>query len=598
MKYHPGLERLRAIADLVRTDPRAAQTAAAAYLTDNAERPAAWRASALVARAMGNLAVADQHDISAIVAGARRPAFAAAHNAFVAGHLEEAETRLRAYLLDEDPEDAGGALLLAKIALRCGAHQQAENLARRAIQLAPSFVEAWMALARIQHEAGAVYPALASLDHLLALAPTHIDALALKAGILVQLRRLDEADAVFCVLHQHHPDDSRGWMNHAFMLKTIGRGADATAAYRRAIALQPANGQAWWGLANLRSERFDETDIATMEAALSQPTITDEERLHLHFALGKVLEGQAHYAGAFAQFTAGAALRVVQTPHNPDRVSANVARVTEIFTPRFYADREGWGCPADDPIFIISLPRSGSTLVEQILASHSQVEGTEELFDLERIALDIGRDLPGGYLDRIERLTRDEVRALGEAYLASTRRFRQSGRARFTDKMPGNWAYAGLIRLILPNAGIVAIRRHPLGCGVANFTQHFNWGIDFSYDLAHIGQFYADFVKQMAHFDAVAPGHICQLTHESLVDDFENQVRRMLDHLGMDFEPACLRFHETARPIHTPSSEQVRRPINRDGFDRWRNYDPWLGPLKAALGSVLDHYPLNPPHLD
>ena len=234
-------------------------------------------------------------------------------------------------------------------------------------------------------------------------------------------------------------------------------------------------------------------------------------------------------------------------------------------------------------------------MVEQILASHSAIEGTEELYDLEQIALGIAPDAPGGYLDTIASLTREDVQALGEAYLARTQRFRKSGKPRFTDKMPSNWVYAGLIRLILPNAGIIDIRRHPLDCGVANFTQHFNWGIDYAYDLDHIGQFYSAYVQQMSHFDHAAPGSIHHLTHEALVDDLETEVRRMLDYLHLPFEPACLQFHETRRAVHTPSSEQVRRPINRDGQGRWRHYDQWLGPLKAALGSVLDHYPQPPP---
>ena len=461
--------------------------------------------------------------------------------------------------------------------------------------LAPGYDEARLTLARMQYDAGNAQAALATLADLLARAPHHLRGLSLKATVLVQLRGMEEADATFRTLHEHHPDDSRGWMNHAFLLKTVGRRDEAIAGYRRAIAAEPRNGQAWWGLANLRTAELDDADIHRMRDVLARQDVENDDRLHLLFARGKALEARERYEEAFASFSSGAQLRLSQAPHDPAKVWADVARVGEVFTDRFFADREGWGCPAADPIFIVSLPRSGSTLVEQILSSHPAIEGTEELFDLERIALNIAPDAPGGYLDRVASLTRDEVRALGEAYIASSSRFRSTGTPRFTDKMPGNWIYTGLIRLILPNAHIVDIRRHPLGCGVANYTQHFNWGINYSYDLDHIGQFYGAYVRQMAHFAQAVPGYVNHLTHEALIEDVEGEVRRMLAYLDLPFDEACLRFHETKRAIYTPSSEQVRRPINRDGVDRWRHYEQWLAPLKAALGPVLDHYPLPPP---
>lgn len=589
---------LVAAMELIPTDPLRAGALAHAFLTDNGDLPAAWRVAAIATRAIGDASAADRLDLEAIAAGSRRPGLAAAQKEFAADRLEEAEVLVRNYLRSEDPEDSGAALLLARIAARCGAYQQAENLARRALLLAPGYDEARMALALIQYDARDADAALTTLEALLARVPDHLRALALKAGIFVQLRRMTDADETFLQIHLYHPEDSRGWMNHAFMLKTIGRADDAIAAYRRAIATNPGNGQAWWGLANLKTVRFDEVDIAAMNAALAHEDISTEERLHFYFALGRALEGARRYKEAFANFATGANLRLMQTPNDPGKVRANVARAAQVFTSQFFAERRGWGCPAEDAIFIVSLPRSGSTLVEQILASHSAIEGTEELYDLERIALEIAPDQPHGYLDKIASLNRDEVRALGEAYLSSTARFRKSGKPRFTDKMPSNWVFAGLIRLILPNAKIIDIRRHPLDCGVALFTQHFNWGIDFSYDLDHIGQFYSAYVRQMSHFDRAAPQAIHHLTHEALVDDLEGEVRRMLDYLNLPFKPACLKFHETKRAVHTPSSEQVRRPINRDGQGRWCLYEPWLGPLKEALGAVLDHYPQPPPFDD
>ncbi|WP_404711849.1 sulfotransferase [Sphingomonas sp. MMS24-J13] len=589
------LQRLDAIVARSKSDPAGAFASAKTFTEDYPAIPAGWRVLALTMRAAGDNPAADQIDLRAIALGAQSAGLEAAEREFAAGRLEQAELFVRAYLRDQDARDPGAALLLAKIAARSGARQQAETLAQRALLLAPGFDEARMALAHFQNDAHNAHGALSTLDDLLARAPDHLRGLSLKASILMRLRRMDEADAVFDRLHEQHPADSRGWMNHAFLLKTIGERQEAILAYRNALAANPANGQAWWGFANLKIAAFDETDIVTMETALTRDDISADDRLHLLFALGKALESRERYEEAFTRFSAGAKLRLQQAPHDPNKVWADVGRVRETFTPRFLAEREGWGCPEPDPIFIVSLPRAGSTLVEQILASHSAIEGTEELFDLEKIALEIAPDRPGGYLDRVADLTRDEVCKLGDAYLASTARFRDTTKPRFTDKMPSNWMYAGLIRLILPNAKIIDVRRHPLGCGVANFTQHFNWGINFSYDLDHIGQFYRAYVAQMSHFDRTIPGHIHHLTHEGLIDDLEHEVRRMLAYLDLPFEPACLRFYETRRAVHTPSSEQVRKPINRDGVDRWRHYERWLDPLKTALGPVLDFYPNPPP---
>ncbi|MET0247352.1 MAG: sulfotransferase, partial [Sphingomonas sp.] len=276
---------------------------------------------------------------------------------------------------------------------------------------------------------------------------------------------------------------------------------------------------------------------------------------------------------------------------DPDKVTRNVDSAIRRFTPGFFAARSGQGYPAADPIFIVSMPRSGSTLIEQILASHSMIEGTEELYDLERIALDLAPGEPAGsYLNRIGDLTASQLRDLGRHYIDATQRHRHTDRPFFTDKMPSNWVFTGLIHLILPNAKIVDVRRHPMACGFANFAQHYNWGINFAYDLTDIGSFYRDYVRQMAHFDQVSPGLVHRVIHEELVGNLEGEVRRLLDYLGLPFEEGCLRFHETDRAVHTPSSEQVRQPVNRRGFDTWRNYEPWLGPLKESLGEVLENY--------
>lgn len=553
--------------------------------------PAAYRVGAIASRKLGRTAYAERLELEGIAAGLKHPLMQKAQNSLAEDRLEEAEVAVRAYL-KEDPENPGGALILAEIAKKCGAHREAANLFKRAILFAPAYAEARLAFAKAQRDTGRYDDAIATIDGLLSREAEHLPALSLKAAILVQMRRFEQAEEVFSAMHVAHPTDARGWMNHAFMLKTVGRQEEAIEAYRKSIVHDPRNAQAWWGLANLKTVKFGPDDIAAMRSTLTDQSLDHDDRLHLLFALGKALDDANDPAGAFEAFSLGARLRLERTPHDPQRVFENIRKVSQTCSPAFFAERRDWGFQARDPIFIVSLPRSGSTLVEQILASHPLIEGTEELYDIERIAINLGGSKSAdAYLDKLASLNRDDVIGLGQHYIEATQRFRFTDRPYFTDKMPSNWVFIGLISLILPNAKIIDIRRHPLGCGFANFSQHFNWGINFSYDLSHIGQFYTAYVKQMAHFDQALPGRIHHLTYEGLIEDTETEVRRMLDYLELPFDPSCLRFFENRRAVHTPSSEQVRSPINRDGMERWQKYEPWLGPLKAALGPVLDNYP-------
>jgi len=510
------------------------------------------------------------------------------------GKLEDAERLIRPYLR-ENPEDVGAALILGTIAERCDAAKEAENLYCRAILLAPAYLEARIMLAKLLQGSGRRDDALLILEGILAHDSGHFGALSLKAGIFVQARKLEEAKLIYHHLVQLHKSDGRSWINYAHLLKTMGHFDEAVAGYRRAVKLEPGRGIAWWGMANLKTFIFLPDDIASMRKGLEGHDVDDDDRIHLHFALGKALGDHGDYQASFAHYEQGNRLRLEKAPHDPDRVSATVRQIERVFTQDFVADHEKMGCKAGDPIFIVGLPRSGSTLVEQILASHPQIEGTEELFDIERIALQLVPGQPSGaYLDRLVDLDPAKLRSLGEHYLAATRRVRHTDRPYFTDKMPGNWIYIALIHSILPSAKIVDVRRHPLGCGFANFAQHFNWGINFAYDLTNIGRYYRQYVRLMQHFDAVMPGRIHRIFYEDLVADTEREVRRLMFYLDLPFDPACLRFFENRRAVHTPSSEQVRRPINRDGMDKWNKYEPWLAPLKAALGPVLDEYPAVP----
>jgi tetratricopeptide (TPR) repeat protein len=366
------------------------------------------------------------------------------------------------------------------------------------------------------------------------------------------------------------------------------------AAYKRAIDLEPGLGDAYWSLANLKTEPFTDDEVAAMETQLGRPEISAEDRLHLQFALGKSREDAGEFEAAFAHYTEGARLRRASHAYDADDTMAVVARSKALYSKAFFADRAGWGADSAAPVFIVGLPRSGSTLIEQILASHSMVEGTMELPEIGAFVSDFRRaerrrqDTP--YPDVVGELSAAEIEAYGRSYLDRTRVYRKLGRAHFIDKMPNNFMHIGFIHLILPKAKIIDARRLPMAACFSAFKQHFARGHAFSYDLADAGRYYRDYVELMAHFDDVLPGRIQRVIYEDMVEDTEAQVRRLLAYMELPFEAACLKFYENDRAVRTASSEQVRRPIFREGLDQWRNYEPWLEPLKMALGPTLNDW--------
>jgi hypothetical protein len=338
--------------------------------------------------------------------------------------------------------------------------------------------------------------------------------------------------------------------------------------------------------------------VQVMRTQLQDARLQDDDRLHFHFAAGKALEDAGRYAESFEHYAAGNAIRRGQVRYDPEENADHVRRSRAALTPDFFAARAGSGSPAPDPIFIVGLPRSGSTLIEQILASHSQVEGTQELPDLAILARRLSgkklRSQESLYPEVLAELGMNDFHALGEEFLTMTRVQRKSAAPLFIDKMPNNFAHVGLIHLILPNAKIIDARRHPLGCGFSCFKQHFARGQHFTYDLAELGRYYRDYVALMVHMDEVLPGRVHRVFYESMVEDTEAEVRRLLAYCHLPFEEACLRFYENERAVRTASSEQVRTPIYREGLDQWQHYEPWLGPLKNALGPVLETYPAVP----
>ena len=501
--------------------------------------------------------------------------------------LHVAEPLLKAYLKD-DPFDARAIRMLAELAWRIGRSADAENLLRRSLEIAPGFGAARAQLALILGRTGRPAEALPLLDELFAEDGDHIGNINLKAATLGRLGDFEEAIALYERVLKIAPRQPRVWLSYGHMLKTVGRLDEGIAAYRKAIEIAPNSGEAWFSLANLKTVKFDAADIAAMEAGLADGGISDEDRFHLDFALGKAFHDARDSAAAFGHYAAGNALRRKAHPFDRERISRAVDRAIDVFTAEAFAARSG-GCDAPDPIFVIGMPRAGSTLVEQILASHSLVEGTSELPDMPAIAKSI-EGYPAGALE----LDEEARRGRGEEYLRRSTVQRRSERPFFVDKLPNNWLFAPLIALILPNARIIDARRHPLSCCMSNFRQHFARGQNFAYDLGDLGAYYADYVRLMAHVDAVLPGKVHRVIYERMVDDTEVEVRALLAHCELEFEPACLAFHETERAVRTPSSEQVRQPIYRDATSEWQRYDEFFAPLREALGPVLEAYPASP----
>ena len=532
----------------------------------------------------------DARSARAVAAGVRNPRLMTAALALQENRINDAEPLLRAHLKD-DPFDVAAIRMLAEVAARIGRWRDSENLLRRALELSPGFGAARANLATVLYRQGRPADAISELDRLIgeAIDVETFGAANLKAAALGRIGEFEEGIAIYEALLNEQPNQPKVWMSYAHALKTVGRTEDGVKAYRRALDIAPHLGEVWWSLANLKVVRFSDDDIAAMEKALADPGLSDTDRLHLDFALGKALEDRKDYAASFARYDSGNAIRRKSNSYRADDTTSFVDDCIALFTPEFFAERHGWGCQANDPVFVVGMPRSGSTLIEQILASHSQIEGTQELPDTPALAR-----RGGNYPQRLKDLPPERFRELGEEYLARTRIHRKTDRPQFVDKLPNNWAHVGFIRLILPNATIIDARRHPLACGFSNFKQHFARGQDFSYALDDMGRYYADYVRLIAHFDTVLPGFVHRTIHEQLIDDTEAEIRALISACGLEFEEGTLRFFETDRAVRTPSSEQVRRPINRDGTDAWKGFEPWLEPLKSALGPVLTAYPGTP----
>jgi tetratricopeptide (TPR) repeat protein len=483
--------------------------------------------------------------------------------------------------------------LLARIRWKQGELDVAADLFSALIDYKPDDRNARQERAGLNLERRDYPEALADIEALLVADPYSAFLRMLQAGAWAGLGDHDRAISAYRTLLETDPSRPEMLLLLGHSLKAVGRQSEAIAAYRAAATARPAFGDAWWSLANLKTWHFASGDVAQMRAEEENLTTTNVDRLHLCFALGKALDDDGDYAASWQYYLRGNCLRRTESHYRPEITEAVTSRQIANCTAAFLARRSGSGTPSADPIFVVGLPRSGSTLVEQILASHSHVEGTQELPTLPRIAAELG----GGYADPLrssypevlDSLDQDHFRRLGERYLELTHTFRD-GRPRFVDKMPNNFRHIGLIHLILPNARIIDVRRDPMACCVANLRQLFAGGQDFTYGIEEIASYYRSYLELMRHWDAVLPGRVLRVIYDDLVDDLDAEVRRLLGHCDLAFEPSSLEFHRTQRSVNTPSSEQVRQPIYRDGLTDWRKYEPWLDPLKHELGDALANW--------
>ena len=530
-------------------------------------------------------------------AKAPEPEVAEARRLIDENKLEEAEVLLRKHLaaVRNDPP---AMHMMAEIAAYCGLRADSDRILDHSARIHGDDPDALAHLASTLQRIAVredipelIFKAARVYDRALELDPVHERALAQKAEMMMRTRGLEQSHALYRRLISLNSQVAGNWLNYGYLLKTLGDAGDAVAAIRTALALEPENGSWWWTLADLQNVRLFDSDIAEMEAALERADMPVSQRVPLHFALARALDGKGEFERAIGQIERGSEVRAkIEKPERKILVE-DAAFIRDTFTAEFFEERQGWGDARRGPIFILGMHRAGSTLVEQILSSHSQIEGSEELFIVSNLSTELVNDHPHEDPAEILRgLKNEDFESFAKRYFEISSRSRRTQRPYLTDKYPGNWKLVGLIHCMLPNAKIIDVRRNPMDCCFANYFRYYGSAADHSFSQAAMGRYYADYVEAMRHFDAVLPGRVHRLIHDDLVDDLEGEVGRLLDYIGVQPEANCLRFFETKRAVHTPSSEQVRQPINRKGFGRWRNYEPWLGELKDALGETLDRW--------
>ena len=572
---------------------RAAEPAIEAFtraVTLNSSLPASWNALQVLYHMTGRRADADHAAAQAANLATLPKEIVAAFSMYADGQIHDAERVVRQYLLTHG-NHVEGMRLLAQIGVKMDVLDDAEFLLENLLQLAPlhhvaRYEYAIVLLKRHKH-----VRAREEIEKLLKVYPDNLSYRTTYATVCAGFGDHRQALPIYQEVLRRTPQDPELHLSIAHGLKTLGRTQEAIDSYRAAAAARPSFGEAYWSLANLKTYRFTDAEINRMRSEEAGEKIALVDRYHLCFAIGKALEDRAEYAESFGYYERGNALKKTECLYRPESLERTANLQQSMCTREFFAAREGFGCDSTAPIFIVGLPRSGSTLIEQILASHSKVEGTMELADIPRLVQDLqGREAMGSiprYPGILEKLGAEDFKRMGEHYLRDTLVYRV-GKPFFIDKMPNNFRHLGLIHLILPNARIIDARREPLACCFSNFKQLFASGQQFTYSIEDITRYYRMYVELMAHWDAALPGRILRVEHERVVEDLDANVRRILEFCNLEFEPGCVDFHKTRRSVHTASSEQVRRPIFKEGIVQWRHFDPWLGPLKAALGPLVE----------
>jgi len=554
----------------------------------------AWRALGSARTEIGDTVGANEASIRHIELSLPHPQLVQAGIAMQLDDMDSAEKILREYI-KKTPQAPIALRMLAKVASKQRLYDNAEGVLARCLGIAPDFDAARRDYAEVLYHLGRSAECVAQLDGLLRRDPFNVGYRLLRASALSQAGEHSQAVKIYDEVLLGQPGLPMFWVIYGDTTRAVGRTADSIAAYRKAISLRPSFGAAYWSLASLKTYSFSPEDIETMRTQSARTDISEEDRIHFAFALGKALEDIGKFEEAFVHYEKGNALSRNLTIRFEEDSTEFLNRAKAVFTPGFFASHSGSGSTAPDPIFIVGLPRSGSTLVEQILSSHSQVEGTAELPALFEMAVRLGGALdpndPRAYPQVLTTLDRSRFRALGEEYLSRTRIQRKTDRPFFIDKLPVNFRQIGLIQLILPNAKIIDARRHPLATTLSCYTHYFVRAHRYATKQEDLGRYYSDYVALMTHYDAVLPGRVHRVIYENVVQDIESEVRKLLEYCGLPFEEGCLRYYENDRTVRTVSSEQVRLPIFKDGVDHWRNFEPWLGPLKEALGPVLDAYP-------
>ncbi len=602
-RRHPQFSRLfqeRGYCHVAQRNPESAIQAFEHAVRLNAALPASWNTLEALYRFAGRPADAERVAAQTKRLAALPPQLLAAEGMFAEGDIVEAEQIVRQFLQTQDPLDVNAMWLLAKIGMKLNVLDDAELLLQSVLSMKPDdqvvrHDYAIVLALRHKHQR-----AMEEVLKLLETDPTNRAFRTTRAAILMGLGKHDEALPIYQGILAETPQDADLHLSIAHALKTLGRTHDAIVSYRAAAAIRPSYGEAYWSFANLKRYRFTNEEVARMRTEELAPHVSLTDQYHLCFALGKALEDRGQYAESFRYYQRGNELKKSETRYKPASIEYNTRLLQATFSKQFFESRRGSGCDSAAPIFIVGLPRSGSTLIEQILSSHSQVEGTMELANIPRLVQDLqGRDdydsykkFWDQYIESLAARGPDDLRRDGQKYLADTLIYRSGRKPFFTDKNPNNFRNIGLLQLILPDARIIDARRGAMACCFSNFKQLYAVGQEFTYSLEDLGNYYRCYVQLMQHWDRVLPGKVLRVQHEEVVEDLDSSVRRILEFCGLEFEPACLEFYKTERRVHTVSSEQVRRPVNREGIDQWRHFEPWLGPLRETLGDLAKGRPL------